>query len=672
MINYAAELNPEQLQVVQNGDGPCLVLAGAGSGKTRVITYRVTYLLEKGINPNNILLVTFTNKAAAEINKRIATLTGLPHLPWSGTFHHVAYRVLKIYAPLLGYKNNFSVLDTDDSESIIKMSLKNIKTAEKKFPSAKVLLSIISFSKNAEILIDDVLETKYPSWWNMADDIKKVASEYEVRKKQANAMDFDDLLINFSVLLNNPDARQKYAEQFHYILVDEYQDTNKIQASILKKLSFIHKNILAVGDDAQSIYSFRAAEIKNILHFDESYSNAKIFKLETNYRSVDPILELANDVIANNKKQYHKKLHSFLGKGELPVIHPHFDQTSEAQYVVQKIQEALAAGTPASEIAVLFRASHHSQMLELELTKAGINYDYRGGVRFFERAHIKDVLSYLRIINNKDDAAAWLRVLLHEEGIGPAAAQKIITAVRDVDSIQNIAALGGQILGGKALQGWKNFTEIFHKISGEKTAASIIQALLNSVYRDYLESEHVDSKDRIEDIKQLAIFAERFTDLATFLAESSLQESFALKNTVSEPKTPHTDRVVLSTIHQAKGLEWKIVFLINLCSGAFPSERALKEPQGIEEERRLFYVAITRAKQQLYLTYPMAGGNFGDMLCVPSVFLDQIKPGLCTDNSLLSFNSTIFNDPDSDITYVPEDKPLKIKPGSFLRSLDDL
>jgi DNA helicase-2/ATP-dependent DNA helicase PcrA len=760
MIDFQKELNQEQLEVVWHGEGPCLVLAGAGSGKTRVITYRVAYLLEKGISPENILLVTFTNKAADEMKSRLQKLVsqdrsspllrgnqkglpslavdsaidGNPHaaplsnggeraaLPWAGTFHHIAYRILRIYAPVLGYKkhwasmdaaqydfakSNFSVLDSDDSEALLKLCAKPFKSDgdKRKFPSASILQNIISYSRNSETTVHDVLDLKYPQWLVVADQIKSIAHEYSIKKKEANAMDFDDLLTNFLLLLS-PSAREgvggvgadtsatpsrsllergryreplslvgeKFAQQFKYILVDEYQDTNKIQASIIKRLASVHNNLLIVGDDAQSIYSFRAADVQNILQFEKDYPSAKIFKLETNYRSSQEILQLANEVISNNVKQYKKELKTVLQSGIKPSLHPQMDQAGEAEFVAGKILELIENNTPENEIAVLFRAAYHSQMLELELVKAGIAYDYRGGLRFFERAHVKDILAYLRILNNFADTAAWMRVLMHEEGIGPAAAGKIVDALKSATNVEDVKTIGQQVLGEKAKNGWYNFVRIWEAMLGNTSrtdASALIDTIVNSPYKDYLESEYIDSKDRLEDIAQLQIFAKKYNELEQFLAEASLQEGFGVKN--NQNKDQSGPKVVLSTIHQAKGLEWEAVFIINLASGAFPGDRAFREPNGLEEERRLFYVAITRAKKHLHLTYPMSGfgrQSFSDG--GPSLFLGEISSDLLDDHSLLSGNGLVLNDEAEGVTYESEDKPLRITPGSFLRSVEDL
>ena len=700
MIDYSKELNQEQLAVVYMGDGPCLVLAGAGSGKTRTITYRVAYLLEQGASPDNILLVTFTNKAANEMVRRVRELTGAENnLPWAGTFHSIANKILRQHASVLGYQNNFTILDEDDAEALIKIAVKKNKNEDsdgKKFPSASAIKNIFSFARNAERPLAEVLEIKNYLWLDYLPELERVRADYERAKKEANAMDFDDLLINFLLLLQQPDIQRQYASQFKYILVDEYQDTNKLQASIISLLSSVHGNVLAVGDDAQSIYSFRAADVKNILKFEKDYPSAKIFKLETNYRSSQEILDVANCVIANNINQYQKELKTIFTGGAKPVLHPMIDQIMEAKFVADKIEKQTDENIPRKEMAVLFRASHHSQQLELELMRRGLNYDYRGGMRFFERAHVKDALAYLRLIHNPADTSAWLRALLHEEGIGPAGAMKIIENVRGVSSrakprdppgvSEGIPPLVPSELGrndttnflsGKTASGWNNFLKIRDALvkAGDQPA-DLMRAVLASSYRDYLEGEYLDASERIADLEQMITFAEQYDSLEKFLAETALAENFNLKKS-----DRRGDKIILSTIHQAKGLEWQTVFVINMASGAFPNDRALRENGGLEEERRLFYVAVTRAKKHLFLTYPLSGSaqgrpasGWGDAMSGPSMFVDEIHPDLIDDRSTLSLSrSTAFND--TDVTYVSEDEeyaPKKISPGSFLRDINDL
>ena len=671
MINYKKELNEEQLKVITEGDGPCLVLAGAGSGKTRTITYRVAYLLEQGIAPENILLVTFTNKAAKEMMDRVQLITGGQiRLPWSGTFHHIGYRMLRKYAPLLGYKNNFTVLDSQDSLDLIKLCLKGegIDRKEKRFPSPKVLQSVISYARNAETTIEDVLDLKHPNFLPIAETIRRIADEYRKRKLESNSMDFDDLLVNwYLLLLKSESARNKYAEQFKYVLVDEYQDTNKIQASIINLLASKHHNLLVVGDDAQSIYSFRAADIQNILAFEKKFTDAKIFKLETNYRSTPNILNVANCVIANNVEQYKKELKAKLDSFTKPEVHPFADVREEANFICDRILELREEGVEMKKIAVLFRAAYHSQALEMELMKRDIPYDYRGGIRFFERAHIKDALAYLRIINNLDDTVAWSRVLNMQVGIGPVAVDKILLGLKSVSDISDLESLGS-LLPARAQIGWNDFLQVYNEVvKAERKPGVLIRAILDSKYVEYLENEYPDYRERIQDLEQLSFFADKTEELSRFLAEASLQESYTASKANAEN---HDDeKIVLSTVHQAKGLEWEAVFVLNLSAGQFPNDRALKDLNGLEEERRLFYVAVTRAKKYLHLTYPILGG-FGSVMQGPSMFIEEIDRDLIDLNTI--GGETSFYDPsdsDDDISYEAWDDD---KPTSFLKGLGDL
>ncbi|MFA6486387.1 MAG: ATP-dependent helicase [Candidatus Magasanikbacteria bacterium] len=716
-IDFQKELNAEQLAVVQNGDGPCLVLAGAGSGKTRTIIYRVAYLLEKGIKPENILLVTFTNRAAREMVERLEMLVGDNiSLPWAGTFHSIANKILRRHALDIGYKSNFTILDEDDAENFIKLasrehapegSMKKNRGGNK-FPSPKIVKAIISFARNAQIKVNEAIDKKFGAQEMWVDEITLIARDYDKKKREANAMDFDDLLTNFLVMAKSV-IGQELSKQFQYVLVDEYQDTNKIQAEIIHELARAHHNVLAVGDDAQSIYSFRAADIENILNFEKSYPHAKIFKLTTNYRSSQEILSLANAVIANNTKQYKKNLVTILKTGVKPELHPKGDQGEEADFVASKVESLIRGGLDCPDIAVLFRAAHHSQRLEMELLKLGIDYDYRGGLRFFERSHVKDALAYLRILNNFADTTAWMRVLMFEEGIGPGTAGKIINAVQqivnchpresgdpDTDDLDSrlrgndICAIG-EGLPDRAKVGWVNFMNIFSALTeiGKTNPANLVRSIVDSPYRQYVEAQWTDASSRLDDIRQLAIFAGKFDNLEEFLGEAALQEAFHLKNQKDKAAKAKAGKIVLSTIHQAKGLEWKAVFIIGLTDGGFPHERAMSEEGGLEEERRLFYVAVTRAKKYLYLTYPMtkSGSGFGGgsgynnnwgeaYASAPSMFLGEVDEALLNDKSFLRQSLSSLND--RDITYVAEDdqslggRPLKIKPGSFLRSVEDL
>jgi DNA helicase-2/ATP-dependent DNA helicase PcrA len=677
MINYQQELNEEQYKVVAGGDGRCLVLAGAGSGKTRTITYRVAYLLEQGIDPSEILLVTFTNKAAHEMKERVSQLTGgKGNLPWSGTFHHIGYRILRQYAPVLGYKQNFTILDSEDSTDLLKLCMKGegIDRTERRFPSAKVLGSIMSYARNAETTIADVVELQHPNFEPLIDIFVRIAEAYRIRKLDANAMDFDDLLVNlYLLLLKSSAAKEKFSQQFKYVLVDEYQDTNRVQSSIVRELSSYHQNLLVVGDDAQSIYSFRAADIQHILAFEQHYPNAQIFRLETNYRSTPEILNLANDVINKNLSQYEKALLAHKASFMRPEVQAFTDAREEADFIADIILELHSEGIRFADMAVLFRAAYHSQSLEMELTKRDIPYEFRGGMRFFARSHIKDVLAYLRIINNLEDTVAWSRVLNMQVGIGPVSAEKIIQAVRTISNESELAHLGS-LLSARAQIGWGNFLQIWEVLmrAPERTPSALITAAIDSPYAEYLENEYPDYRERLRDLEQLAVFAEQATDLNTFLAEASMQESFATAKAAAEGHD-EDDVLILSTIHQAKGLEWKAVFVMGLAAGQFPSERSLRTAKDLEEERRLFYVAVTRAEQYLYLTYPLTAG-FGSFLAGPSLFLEEVNRELLSESGrALGGSSTVFLDPSDDvddITYEPFDDDMPRR--SFLKGLDEL
>lgn len=681
---FENELNSEQLDVVLNGDGTCLVLAGAGSGKTRTITYRVAYLLSKGVHSENILLVTFTNKASMEMIRRVDAITGFNgKLQWAGTFHHIAYRILKKHANLLGYKNNFTILDSGDSLDIVKFCIKKegIDRNERRFPSPKVLQSIISYARNSETTITDVLDLKHENWLDISDIITRIAEEYRVQKLDANVMDFDDLLVNLYLLMLKESAiRQKFSNQFKYILVDEYQDTNKIQASIISQFASVHKNVLVVGDDAQSIYSFRAADIQNILGFNEHYFGSKIFRLETNYRSTPNILNVANVVIANNVRQHQKILKSVKDEFMHPEVRAFADDREEAEFIADNILRLLhEEGVGMKDIAVLFRAAFHSQALEMELMRRDIPYEYRGGLRFFERGHIKDVLAYLRIFINKDDVVAWSRVLNTHIGFGPATVKKTIEEIQKFGNLEDLSGVISK-LSARAQIGWGDFLSVFNDMEqSSKTVSECIRALADSKYLEYLENEYPDYQERLQDIKQLSVFAEHNSDdFSTFLAEVTMQESFQALESLR--RQGDVEKIVLSTIHQAKGLEWEAVFLLGLAMGKFPHDRSLREYNGLEEERRLFYVAITRAKKYLYMTYSLLS-SFSSSLAGPSVFIEEIDrilvryEGVCEDTSIFDIDSDESSEDFDGITYIPDPDygdSLQVRRRGLLKNISEL
>jgi len=632
-IDYAKELNQEQLDVVLHGDGPCLVLAGAGSGKTRTLTYRVAYLLEKGANPSEILLLTFTNKASHAMLDHVAGLMGQEAKGiWGGTFHSVASRILRSFAEHLGYQSNFTILDAEDSTNLAKAVMKDMKIDPKarRFPSASVVSSILSYARNTQTKIQEVVEWKYQNFIGLVSDIEEIARQYQTRKKAANAMDFDDLLSNLALLLDDPMIGNTLSQTFRHVLVDEFQDTNAIQARIVQGFAKVHQNVLVVGDDAQSIYAFRGADVKNILSFPNQWPNTRIFKLLTNYRSVPEILDLANESLHHNEQQFEKELIAVKAKGEKPKFIACTSASQEAQYVAEQILTLRGQGVALANMAVLFRSSAHSQALEFELMKRDVPYEYRGGQKFFERAHIKDVIAFLRAFANPQDEIAWLRILGLQTGIGATTASTLSRHALFVGGeFRSIVASDAMIAaaGSRGRVGWEDFVAIAESlVVRAPDPAAMIRAVCDSSYQSYLEREYPNWKDRLEDLEQLASFAESYEELTRFLADISLYDDVVARR--EEASRGNEERMILSTIHQAKGLEWDTVFLIHLADTAFPNRRALAEEGGMEEERRLFYVAVTRARRQLFLTYPMTMGYDTLMFNQPSTFIDEVSPRL--------------------------------------------
>jgi len=635
-VDYKDDLNSEQYEVVTGAEGPCLVLAGAGSGKTRTLIYRVAYLLEKGVSPENILLVTFTNKAARNMKDRIeALLRSKPRGLWSGTFHHIGNRSLRLFAKEAGYRRNFGILDEEDSMDLLKVCIKNlkIKVQEERFPQPKVLRSIISFSVNSGKTIERVLEKYYPYFLHFHGVIQRLRNEYDLKKKASNNMDYDDLLTKWLWLLrNSPEAKARFSGQFRYILVDEYQDTNKLQSQIIRELSVSHGNVLVVGDDAQAIYSFRGADVTNILRFPEEYPDARIFRLESNYRSSPEILELANASISNNRNQFEKHLRAINESDTKPVLAEVGDLYAQANFVGQRILELRDEGIDLNDIAVLFRAHYQSAELQMELTKRNIPFVVRGGIRFFEQAHIKDVLAYVKIVMNPFDEVSWLRALSTYPGIGSVYAGRIFDEFTQAGNLKNIVTSRfGAFLPERAKKGLKGFKRIMGTIIDndlEKRPDEIIVRIIDSGYENYAMTHFDNSKDRIEDLHELVNFAHNYKSTRSLLHDITLRESFKGETIDGAPTSD--EHLVLSTIHQAKGLEWKAVFIIGLCEGQFPHAKCMDDPEQTEEERRLFYVAATRTKKELYLLHPITryDYNMGTVISRKSVFLGELGQGL--------------------------------------------
>jgi DNA helicase-2/ATP-dependent DNA helicase PcrA len=641
LLDYEGELNPQQLAVVKTAGGPILVIAGAGSGKTRVVTYRVAYLIESGVDPASILLVTFTNKAAREMLHRVGLLVpGAGEVGgrvWGGTFHHIGNRILRRHAPLVGYQPNYTILDREDAKSLMEACITDLKINPKgsRFPKGEVLEDLLGLAINRRRPIDDLVLERYPFFYELLDDIRAVTERYRKRKRELNAMDFDDLLFYWEALLReHPEVRARYGEQFQHVLVDEYQDTNLIQADIVDLLAGRHKNLMVVGDDSQSIYSFRGANFANILSFPERYPEARVFKLELNYRSTPQILQLANVSIMQNRYQFPKELQTVRPAGAMPSLFPAQDVMEQASFVAERVAEIHEGGTPLSQIAVLYRAHYHSMELQMELTRRGIPFEVRSGLRFFEQAHIKDVSAYLKIICNPPDELAWKRVLQLYPRIGKATAEKIWRMISSGASDPRMAVDAKEVvqkIPAGVQENWRLFSRTLARLRDPKMTsdpAGMIELVLKEGYEAYLQSRYPNYESRTDDLRQLAAFAGQYSSCQDFLSELALLTSMEGETTPVGGRDEN-GTVKLSSVHQAKGLEWSVVFIIWLAEGRFPSLRSLSESggEGEEEERRLFYVAVTRARDELYLCYPRFAPDRGgrEMIQRPSRFISELS-----------------------------------------------
>jgi DNA helicase-2/ATP-dependent DNA helicase PcrA len=690
-VRYEEELNSEQLEVVMAGDGPLLVIAGAGSGKTRALTYRVSRLIEDGLDPSEILLLTFTNKASREMLSRVEQLVTIDtRRIWGGTFHSIGNRLLRQHAEAIGYRPSFTILDDEDSKEMMESAISSlgIKTLEKRFPKGDVLLDIYSFLINTRTPLELHLENNFPHFAMYRDEMVNVFRRYKERKREANAMDFDDLLVNWKLLLDDhPAAAEGLKRRFRAILVDEYQDTNKLQADLVDAMASVRRNVMVVGDDAQSIYSFRGASFENILTFPLRFTDAKIYKLETNYRSTRQILGLANASIANNRFGFQKELQAARGDGPDPAVVGVDDVFEQAAFVAQRILELRDEGEHLSDIAVLYRSHYQSLELQMELSRRLIPYEIRSGVRFFEQAHIKDVIAYLKIVTNPRDELSWKRVLKLYPKVGERTAAEVWSKIGGApDPLAAFLRGGAPSPGASGESGGRggrgiaasliSLRKMLDLIAGEamkRNPSESIRLIVERGYADYARAKFPNAQARLDDLEQLSQYALRYEDVGAFLDEVALANPLAGEDVAVVG--PEDEKIVLSSVHQAKGLEWRIVFVIWLADGRFPSQRALRVPGGIvkipegdvlgamqpflegmneargmgegdaphassphasneivipgeEEERRLFYVAVTRAKQELYLVFPVMARDRGgmDVLMEPSRFVREL-PG---------------------------------------------
>ena len=600
-IDYKKELNEQQLEVVTAGPGPLLVIAGAGSGKTRTLTYRVARLLETGVPPSQILLLTFTNKAAREMLHRVGLLIpGDERRITGGTFHHVGNLVLRRNAALVGYQPNFTILDREDARELMDdLASTQRRDDGLKFPKGDVLLDIASYARNTGLPIEKLITTKYPAFHEIKDLILQTCRRYDTRKRELNLMDFDDLLILWHELLTkHPEVREAQNKLWRHVLVDEYQDTNRLQSEIVELITGADGNLMVVGDDSQSIYSFRGANFSNIIDFPKRHPKAKVYKLEVNYRSVPEILNLSNQSIAHNERQFKKALRAVRPEGGRPEAVCVGDAQEQARFVAQRLLELRDEGYDLRDCAVLYRAHYHSMELQMELTRLQVPFQIRSGLRFFEQAHLKDVASYLKIAVNPKDELAWKRVLKLVPRVGKATAEKI-WALIEKDRINDVKAM----VPKGALKGWEDLWILVGRLSQRtKAPAEMIRLVLDEGYETYLQTSFANFTARIEDLRRFGDFALRYDSVEALLSELALTSGVAGQDAMEQPEDQ--DALILSSIHQAKGLEWRAVFVLWLVEGKFPDARAIKEEGGEEEERRLFYVSCTRAKDRLYLVYP--------------------------------------------------------------------
>jgi DNA helicase-2/ATP-dependent DNA helicase PcrA len=635
--DYRAELNDQQYEAVTSGPGPSLVLAGAGSGKTRTLTYRVAWLLDNGVEPSSILLLTFTNKAAREMLARVAQLLPLETRSiWGGTFHSIGNRMLRRHFSEIGFQAGFSIMDREDQSDLMDavVASAGIETTEIRFPTADVLGDILSFAINTDRPIAQVIAERYKRFLPLSNQIEFLCRKYEERKRSSNVVDFDDLLIKpVRLLQQNPGLAEYYQRTFQFILVDEYQDTNRLQSEFIDLLAARHQSVMVVGDDAQSIYSWRGANYQNILDFPKRYPNAKIYRIETNYRSVPEVLAVANAAIKGNIKQFEKDLRADRRSLEVkPALVSLYDNNQQATFVAQRILELRDEGIELNEVAVLYRAHFQSLEIQLALTRAGIPFTITSGLRFFEQAHIKDVAAFMKFVTNPADEVAFKRMARLLPGVAVKTAEKLwdqLSAIPDSarGGFQDWFAKGK--VSQKSAKIWSQLACTLEEIAPDRVPippGDMIRIILEAIYNDYLISKYANHEQRRDDLVTLQSFARTFTDPVEFLSQLSLMATADTEG--ARAQDDETEKVTLSSIHQAKGLEWRAVFVIWLTDGMFPSSRSLASQDAIEEERRLFYVAVTRAKDELYLTYPAIwlNGSPDNQIQRASRFLKEV-PG---------------------------------------------
>jgi DNA helicase-2/ATP-dependent DNA helicase PcrA len=637
-IPYEKALNPAQYEAVTTLQGPLLVLAGAGSGKTRTLTYRVARLVEEGVPPSAILLLTFTRRAAQEMLRRAAALLDQRcERVAGGTFHSFANLTLRRYAERLGFRSGINILDRSDAEDVINLlrTRMGLNLKRRRFPRKRTIATIFSRAVNKVAPIEEVILEDYPHFLKETMDLLRLYKTYQAYKRENLLMDYDDLLIYLRALLEkNPDVQETLSQTYRYIMVDEYQDTNKIQADIIRFLAATHNNVMVVGDDSQSIYAFRGANFRNIMDFPTMFPGTKIIKLEENYRSTQPILEIANVIIGRAREKYTKVLFTQKEYGAVPAIVVAGDERMQSRFVSQRVLELREEGIPLNQIAVLFRSSYHSFDLEIELNQRNIPFVKVGGFKFMETAHIKDLLAHMKILANPLDSVSWHRVLLLVESIGPKTAEEIFQSVaRSSKGLKGLTTLKPK---PRYAQAFARLSKELESLDGKHLHLVEIGAKLMRYYEPILEKKYDDYPKRVKDLEHLLTIMERYQRLENFLSDMALEPPNASVDDILA--TDYEDeQLVLSTIHSAKGLEWHTVFIISALEGRFPVTYAARSDEEMEEELRLMYVAATRAKENLYFTYPINiyDRSTGMVFSRPSRFIEGISEEILDHWSLV-------------------------------------
>ena len=639
-IDFKNALNEEQYAAVTAESGPSLVLAGAGSGKTRTLTYRVAYLLHSGVQPHEILLLTFTNKAAKEMLERVENLTHLPrHKLWGGTFHSIGQRILRLHGEAIGLKRHYNIIDESEAEDLLKLSIQSvdakfIKTKDN--PKPKVLANLISYARNTRDSVEAVAEDRFPLIVGIGSKVAEFYQHYQATKLKQQVTDYDDLLeLLVQLLREHPDIAALYQNRFKHILVDEFQDTNRLQSDIVDTLA-LHHQVMAVGDDAQCIYTWRGADHQNIMSFTDRHPNTSLHKIETNYRSSPEILAFANAILKAQPAglNFSKELKAVKPSGEQPFFVPLMDTQNQAQFLINRIHGLLDEGYQYSDIAILYRAHYQSMDIQMELSRQNIDYQITSGVRFFEQAHIKDTVAQIRFVSNPSDLSAFKRFACLLPKIGPKTAEKLHELCHrhaEANELNFCNALQAESIQKKvpkdALEEWQSLTDTLVELSAlleKESPEAIVNAAVEGWYSQYIREIYPNWTEREEDLVSLVGFAARFDTLEELLAQLVL-----LASEISDRSEKEAGQCLrLTTVHQAKGLEFPIVFIIGLADGLFPLKRTIDEGD-LEEARRLFYVASTRAQKELYLCYPMLNSQGNTMLRLnPSRFVQEIDPAL--------------------------------------------